>query len=125
MSTQKIGIEAARPILGDLADQADRDGKTTILTRNGIPVAAVAPLAMVPDEMVPDETATGMWVVYDSINGDVLADGAEKQCRRYTESCDATIIAASEAGWQRSAKVIAKRMSGNPPRRNPPGIEHL
>jgi antitoxin (DNA-binding transcriptional repressor) of toxin-antitoxin stability system len=45
MSTQKIGIEAARPILGDLADQANEDGQVTILTRTGKPVAAITPLA--------------------------------------------------------------------------------
>ena len=122
MSTQKIGIEAARAILGDLADQADLDGKVTILTRREKAVAAIAPLGIVPEEI---RFAAEMWVVYDSINGDVLADGTEKQARRYVESCDATIIAASEAEWQRAAKVIRKRMSGNPPRRNPAGIDHL
>jgi hypothetical protein len=119
MSTQKIGIEAARPILGDLADQADRDGKVTILTRTGVSVAAVVPLSL-----VPAETTAEKWVAYDATSGDVLADGSELQVRAYSEG-EQTIIAASEAEWQRAAKVIAKRMSGNPPRRNPAGIEHL
>ena len=70
------------------------------------------------------------WVVYDAVSGDVLADGSEKQIGRYITAEDETtwkntLVAASEAEWKRAAKVIARRMSGNPPRRNPPGIEHL
>lgn len=64
------------------------------------------------------------WVAYDSISGDVLADGQERQVRKYAGS-DETVIAASEAGWKRAAEAIRLRMSGNPPRRNPASIEHL
>jgi hypothetical protein len=71
------------------------------------------------------------WVVYDAVSGDVLADGTERQVHRYVAAEDEaaegkhTLVAASEAEWQRASKVIASRMSGNPPRRNPPSIEHL
>ena len=62
MSTQKIGIEAARPILGDLADQASKDGLVTVLARNGISIAAIVPLYAVPanlrQEPAPYDDAT-------------------------------------------------------------------
>ena len=65
------------------------------------------------------------WVAYDAISGDVLADGPEGPVRRYAGQCGETVIAATEADWRRAAQQIAKRMSGNPPRRSPAGIEHL
>ena len=64
------------------------------------------------------------WVAYDSVSGDVLADGNELQIRRYADGSE-TVVIAAEADWKRAANVIAKRMSGNPPRRNLASIEHL
>jgi hypothetical protein len=74
------------------------------------------------------------WVAYDTISGDVAADGFEKEIREYVDrAAEAaeglpypfTLAAASEADWKRAALVIARSMSSNPPRRNPDGIEHL
>lgn len=64
------------------------------------------------------------WVAYDAISGDVLADGFENEVRRYAGT-DVIIVAASEADWRRAAKQIARRMSGNPPRRRTAGTVHL
>ena len=64
------------------------------------------------------------WVAYDSLSGDVLADGNELQIRRYADGSE-TIVIATEADWKCATSTIAKRMSGNPPRRNPSTIEHL
>ena len=72
MSTQQIGIEAARAILGDLADQAHEDGTVTVLTRTGKPVAAITPIpADRRDEMsdgryysirlMPDDSGEGTY----------------------------------------------------------------
>jgi hypothetical protein len=76
-------------------------------------------------------SSSQMWVAYDSVSGDVLADGSERRIRKYLASVEEatggrhTVCIASGAEWRRAAKVIARRMSGNPPRRMPPGIEHL
>ena len=67
------------------------------------------------------------WVAYDSVSGDVLADGNELQIRHYADGSK-TIVIATEADWKRATSAIATRamrMSGNPPRRNPSTIEHL
>ncbi len=64
------------------------------------------------------------WVAYDSISGDVLADGQEQQVRKYAGN-DETIIAASESDWRRFTVTAGLGMSANPPRRYPAGIEHL
>ena len=71
------------------------------------------------------------WVAYDAISGDVQADGQERQIRKYVAAEEEasggqhTLIAASEADWRRFAVIGSLGMSGNPPRRNPAGIEHL
>lgn len=68
----------------------------------------------------------GLWVAYDSISGDVVADGPEDRIRKYRDLCagdeDGTVCIAPEADWEH---LTAKEMEGNPPRRNPSGIEHL
>jgi hypothetical protein len=71
------------------------------------------------------------WVAYDAISGDVLADGFEKEIRKYLNGAEEatggqhTVVIASEAGWRRFVAAGGLGMSGNPPRRNPPGVEHL
>ena len=71
------------------------------------------------------------WVAYDAISGDVLADGHEQQIRKYLDAAEEatggqhTIVIASETEWRRFTVVGSLGMSGNPPRRNPAGIEHL
>ena len=44
MEERKIGLDKARPILGDLADGAARRGEITILTSHGHPLARIVPL---------------------------------------------------------------------------------
>lgn len=65
------------------------------------------------------------WVAYDATTADVLADGPEGKIRSYASRAGQTVIAASEADWRRAAQQARRQMSGNPPRRQPPGIEHL
>ncbi|MGH3205104.1 MAG: hypothetical protein ACRDP5_24100 [Streptosporangiaceae bacterium] len=72
-----------------------------------------------------------MWVAYDAVSGDAAADGTEKRIRQYLERLETgtegrhTTVIGTEAAWRRDAAVIARRMSGNPPRRSPASIEHL
>ncbi|MFE2850531.1 type II toxin-antitoxin system Phd/YefM family antitoxin [Streptomyces lavendulae] len=44
MSSREVGIEQARKTLGDLANEVRYSGNDIILTRNGKPVARLAPL---------------------------------------------------------------------------------
>jgi prevent-host-death family protein len=48
MEPQKAGIEEARRKLGDLVSAAANVGTVTILTKGGIPAAAIIPLSMLP-----------------------------------------------------------------------------
>lgn len=68
-----------------------------------------------------------MWVGYDTVTMDVLADGTEAQVRYYARG-EVTIMCATEDGWRRAAKARdpATLMSGNPPRgRNGKTVIHL
>lgn len=44
MSSREVGIEQARKTLGDLANEVRYSGNDIVLTRNGKPVARLAPL---------------------------------------------------------------------------------
>lgn len=44
MSSKEIGIEQARKVLGDLANEVRYTGADIILTRKGKPIARIAPL---------------------------------------------------------------------------------
>jgi prevent-host-death family protein len=44
MEERRMGIDAARPKLGDLADDAERLGQPTILTLHNRPLAAIVSL---------------------------------------------------------------------------------
>ena len=86
MSTQKLGIEAARPVLGDLADQASKDGLVTVLARNGVSVAAIVPLYAVPanlrqdpapyDDATREDMTAGLarWILRQRIAGHAFSD---------------------------------------------------
>jgi prevent-host-death family protein len=50
MESQKVGIEQARGQLGDLVSAAANDGQVTIITKNGIPAAALVPLSLLPKD---------------------------------------------------------------------------
>lgn len=64
------------------------------------------------------------WVAYDAVSGDVLADGTERQVRRFAGE-EETIVICPAADWRWCTRGYVSRMSGNPPRRNPPDIVHL
>ncbi|TFI30180.1 type II toxin-antitoxin system prevent-host-death family antitoxin [Streptomyces sp. 4R-3d] len=68
MSSKEVGIEDARKTLGDLANEVRYTGASVILTRNGKPVARIAPLeppmavtvgtrVTVPEYSVPEDWA--------------------------------------------------------------------
>jgi prevent-host-death family protein len=44
-SVREMGIQEARPVLGDLVRDAQRHGIETLITRNGRPAARIARLA--------------------------------------------------------------------------------
>jgi hypothetical protein len=50
MSMRRMGIEEARPKLGDLATEAAVDGTVTILLSHRKPIAAIVPLWMIPGD---------------------------------------------------------------------------
>jgi hypothetical protein len=54
MLKRRIGIEQARPKLGDLVGDAYTEGIVTILTSHRIDVAAIVPLRMIAEP--PPET---------------------------------------------------------------------
>ena len=70
-----------------------------------------------------------MWVAYDAVTMDVLADGTEYDVKQFGGECrDITVICATEAGWRRAVKAQdpSTMMSGNPPRgRGGAGVIHL
>lgn len=53
MTMKRIGIQTARGLLGDIVSDAQRDRKTTIITRNGKDAAAVVPLNRVSPAGIP------------------------------------------------------------------------
>ena len=64
--SKEVGIEQARKTLGDLANEVRFTGNDIVLTRNGKPVARIAPLeeamtvgtrVTVPDYSIPEDWA--------------------------------------------------------------------
>ncbi|WP_407700359.1 type II toxin-antitoxin system Phd/YefM family antitoxin [Streptomyces beihaiensis] len=56
---REVGIEQARKILGDLVNEVRYSGRSIVLTRNGTPVARLAPLepaAPAPRTAHPEES---------------------------------------------------------------------
>lgn len=60
MCSAEVSIENARKKIGDLANAAHLAGTTTIITRNGRPVARITPLE---DTMTTTTTSYGSWQV--------------------------------------------------------------
>ncbi|MCW2901751.1 MAG: hypothetical protein JWO67_4016 [Streptosporangiaceae bacterium] len=52
MSSEEMGIEPARKVLGPIADRARYAGQVTYLTRNGRRIAAVVPLNRIKETAV-------------------------------------------------------------------------
>lgn len=56
MTTQEIGLREARAEIGDIANRAYISGEVTYLTRNGRPIAAVAPVTRITGAGAPEVT---------------------------------------------------------------------
>jgi prevent-host-death family protein len=70
-----MGIQEARPVLGDLVRDAQRHGIETLITRNGRPAARIARLAD------PGDNATGCEKILARYADDpaIMLTGAERE----------------------------------------------
>ena len=61
MATIEAGVEEARRKLGDLVTAAAREQQLTIITKNGIPAAFLAPMSVFDacEQLVSAEPASG------------------------------------------------------------------
>jgi prevent-host-death family protein len=69
--SKEVGIEQARKTLGDLANEVRYTGADIVLTRNGTPVARIAPL----ENSVPITVGTRITVPDYSVPEDWTRDG--------------------------------------------------
>ncbi len=58
MSKDPVSVEDARKHFGSLMRAAAASGEVTVIAMNGIPAAAIVPLARVKDGQDPDKAAS-------------------------------------------------------------------
>ena len=61
MATTEVGVEEARRKLGELVTAVAREKQLTIITKNGIPAAFMAPMSVFDacEQLVSTEVASG------------------------------------------------------------------
>jgi antitoxin (DNA-binding transcriptional repressor) of toxin-antitoxin stability system len=72
---REMGIQEARPVLGDLVRDAQRHGIETRLTRNGRPAAMIARLSGIDDSTAECEKALARY----ADDPDMTLTGAERE----------------------------------------------